>query len=167
MRPLLAEIPRAALAAVIVSAAIAIIDVAGYRSLWRVSREEFVLAVVAALGVIMFGVLVGVLRRRDPADRRCAVPDRPTARRRPRRPPDADGWVDVGPTPKRSPSLDSSCIASTPRCSSSTPTASATASSMALAESPGNEEWLVLDFEGVGCARRNRPRRVGRSRRVN
>jgi MFS superfamily sulfate permease-like transporter len=58
---LLAEIPEAALAAVIVSAAIAIIDVAGYRSLWKTSREEFVLAAVAALGMIVFGVLVGVL----------------------------------------------------------------------------------------------------------
>ncbi len=59
--PLLSEIPRAGLAAVIISAGIAIIDVEGYRALWRVSREEFVLACVAALGVIVFDVLTGVV----------------------------------------------------------------------------------------------------------
>ncbi len=45
----------------IISAGIAIIDVEGYRALWRVSREEFVLACVAALGVIVFDVLTGVV----------------------------------------------------------------------------------------------------------
>ncbi|HEX6424217.1 MAG TPA: SulP family inorganic anion transporter [Acidimicrobiales bacterium] len=61
LAPVLGEIPRAALAAVIVSAAIAILDVPGFRALWRVSREEAVLAAVAALGVVVFDVLVGVL----------------------------------------------------------------------------------------------------------
>lgn len=50
MRRPLAEIPRSALAAVIVSAAIAVIDVAGYRSPWKVSREKFVLAVAPRSG---------------------------------------------------------------------------------------------------------------------
>lgn len=61
IRPLLAEIPRAALAAVIVAAALSIIDIGGYRSLWLVSREEFALAVLAALGVVVFDVLTGVI----------------------------------------------------------------------------------------------------------
>jgi sulfate permease, SulP family len=37
----LAEIPQAALAAVIIAAAIAIIDRPGFRGLWSVSRAEF------------------------------------------------------------------------------------------------------------------------------
>ncbi|MCY7419720.1 MAG: hypothetical protein LH650_14755 [Chloroflexi bacterium] len=39
-RPVLGEIPRAALAAVIITVAIAIIDVNGYRSLWKVRQGE-------------------------------------------------------------------------------------------------------------------------------
>jgi MFS superfamily sulfate permease-like transporter len=60
-RPVLAEIPQPALAAVIVAAAIVIIDVAGFRSLGRFSRSELLLAVGAALGVVIFDVLAGVL----------------------------------------------------------------------------------------------------------
>jgi high affinity sulfate transporter 1 len=59
--PLLSRIPRTGLAAVIISAGIAIIDIDGYRALWRVSREEFVLAAATALGVIVFDVLTGVV----------------------------------------------------------------------------------------------------------
>ncbi|HSO65797.1 MAG TPA: SulP family inorganic anion transporter, partial [Ornithinibacter sp.] len=99
LSPVLGQIPRAALAAVIVSAAISIIDVAGYRSLWRVSREEALLAVAAALGVIVFDVLVGVLvavslsfvvalsRSARPHD--SVLGDRP----------DLDGWVEVDAHP--------------------------------------------------------------------
>src|SRR5690606_3371946 len=57
----LALVACAALAAVIVAAAIAIIDVPGYRALWKVSRSEALLAVVAALGVIVVDILAGVL----------------------------------------------------------------------------------------------------------
>ena len=86
----------------IVSAAIVIIDVAGNRSLWKVSREEFVVAVVAALGMIVFGVLVGVLV--------AVVISVVVALYRIARPHDAvlgdyldaDGWVDVGAYPTAS-----------------------------------------------------------------
>ena len=60
-RPLLAEIPRTALAAVILMAAATIIDVSGFVSLWRVSRAECVLAVVATTGVVVLGVLYGIV----------------------------------------------------------------------------------------------------------
>ena len=59
-RALLSAIPRAALAAVIVLAAISIIDVNGFRTLWRVSREECLLAAGTALGVVVLGVLPGI-----------------------------------------------------------------------------------------------------------
>lgn len=148
--PALEQIPRAALAAVIVSAAIAIIDIPGFRALWQVSRSEAALAVAAALGVIVFDVLVGVLlavsasivvalsRMARPHD--AVLGDRP----------DLDGWVDVDAFPEarveagllvyrfdaplfflnsdrfRSRVLDT------------------------LESNPGDESWLVLDFEGVG-----------------
>lgn len=151
LRPLLAEIPRAALAAVIVSAAIAIIDVSGYRSLWAVSRLEFGLAVTAALGVIVFDVLVGVLiavalsiavallRIARPPD--AILGDRP----------DLDGWVDVAAYPGATtePGLlvyrfDAPLFfVNAERFRERV--------EQVLLENPGEEEWLILDFEGVGA----------------
>ena len=150
LSPVLGQIPRAALAAVIVSAAIAIIDVAGYRELWRVSRQEAVLAVVAALGVIVFDVLVGVLlavslsivvalgRIARPHD--AVLGDRP----------ELDGWVevDVHPGARTEPGLlvyrfDAPLFfLNTERFR--------TRVLDALAANPGREDWLVLDFEGIG-----------------
>jgi len=151
MRSLLAQIPRAALAAVIVSAAIAIIDVAGYRSLWRVSREEFGLAVVTALGVIVLGVLVGVLV--------AVILAVTVALYRIARPhdavlgdyPGADGWVDVGAYPEAvtEPGLvvfrfDAPLFfVNAERFRDRV--------EQVLVDNPGKEEWLVLDFEGVGA----------------
>jgi high affinity sulfate transporter 1 len=150
LRPLLAEIPRAALAAVIVSAAIAIIDVPGYRSLWRVSRVEFSLAVVTALGVIVFDVLVGVLvavtlsivvalgRMARPHD--AVLGDHPGL----------DGWVDVAAYPQAvaepgllvyrfdAPLFFVNADHFRERVEQT------------LVENPGEEDWVVLDCEGIG-----------------
>ncbi|MEO6790286.1 MAG: sulfate permease [Ornithinibacter sp.] len=151
LSPLLGQIPRATLAAVIISAAIAIIDVPGYRALWRVSREEAVLAVAAALGVIVFNVLVGVLlavslsiivalgRIARPHD--AVLGDRP----------ELDGWVEVDahPSARTEPGLlvyrfDAPLFfLNTERFR--------TRVLDALEANPGSEEWLVLDFEGVGA----------------
>ncbi|HSO65772.1 MAG TPA: sulfate permease [Ornithinibacter sp.] len=150
LSPVLGQIPRAALAAVIVAAAIAIIDVAGYRALWRVSREEAALAVVAALGVIVFDVLVGVLlavslsilvalgRMARPHD--AVLGDRP----------ELDGWVEVDAHPgaRTEPGLlvyrfDAPLFfLNTERFR--------TRVLDTLEANPGREEWLVLDFEGIG-----------------
>ena len=151
LRPLLAEIPRAALAAVIVSAALAIIDVAGYRSLWKVSREEAVLAVVAALGVMVLGVLVGVLV--------AVILSIVVALYRVARPHDAilgdfpglDGWVEVEAYPEAvtEPGLvvyrfDAPLFfVNADRFRDRV--------EQALMENPGDEDWLVLDFEGIGA----------------
>ena len=59
-RPL-AYLPTAALAAILVSSALGLFDVASLRRYYRVSRPEFWLSVVAMLGVMMVGVLPGVL----------------------------------------------------------------------------------------------------------
>ena len=151
LSPVLAQIPRAALAAVIVSAAISIIDVAGYRALWRVSRQEAALAAVAALGVIVFDVLTGVLlavslsivvalgRIARPHD--AVLGDRP----------ELDGWVEVDahPSARTEPGLlvyrfDAPLFfLNTERFR--------TRVLDALEVNPGREDWLVLDFEGIGA----------------
>ncbi|GGK74200.1 SulP family inorganic anion transporter [Ornithinimicrobium pekingense] len=148
--PALGQVPRAALAAVIVAAALSIIDVPGYRALWRVSRSEALLAVVAALGVIVFDVLVGVLvavalsvvvalgRMARPHD--AVLGDRP----------ELDGWVEVDayPDARVEPGLlvyrfDAPLFfLNTDRFRSRVLDT--------LERNPGEEEWLVLDFEGVG-----------------
>ncbi len=148
--PALGQVPRAALAAVIVAAALSIIDVPGYRDLWRVSRSEALLAVVAALGVIVFDVLVGVLlavalsvvvalgRTARPHD--AVLGDRP----------ELDGWVEVDAYPEArvEPGLlvyrfDAPLFfLNTDRFRSRVLDT--------LERNPGDEDWLVLDFEGVG-----------------
>jgi high affinity sulfate transporter 1 len=151
LAPALGKIPRAALAAVIVSAAIAILDVPGYRALWRVGREEAVLAAVAALGVVVFDVLVGVLvavslsivvafyRIARPHD--AVLGDYPGL----------DGWVGVDRYPEAVTErglvvyrFDAPLFfVNADRFRSRV--------ELALDESPGEEEWLVLDFEGIGA----------------
>jgi MFS superfamily sulfate permease-like transporter len=59
--PVLEVIPQAALGALVIYAAFLLIDVAGFRRLWRFRRSEFWLAMVTAAGVLVFGVLYGVL----------------------------------------------------------------------------------------------------------
>jgi high affinity sulfate transporter 1 len=58
---LLAEIPRAGLAAVIVAAAFAVIDLDGFRRLATLSRSELALAAVTCVAVIGVDLLTGVL----------------------------------------------------------------------------------------------------------
>jgi SulP family sulfate permease len=58
---ILAEIPRAGLAAVIVAAAFAVIDIDGFRRIAALSRPEAALAAVTCLAVIGVDLLTGVL----------------------------------------------------------------------------------------------------------
>ena len=150
-RPLLEEIPRPALAAVIVAAALAIIDVPGFRELWRVSRAEAALAAITVLGVIVFDVLVGVVV--------AVVLSVLVAFSRIARPhdavlgghPDLDGWVDVDAYPEAkteggllvyrfdAPLFFVNAARFCDRVE------------QVLRDNAGREEWLVLDFEGVGA----------------
>jgi len=57
----LAYVPTAALAAILISSALGLFDVASLRRYYRVSRPEFWLSLVAMLGVMTVGVLQGVL----------------------------------------------------------------------------------------------------------
>jgi high affinity sulfate transporter 1 len=57
----LRNLPKAALAAIVLMAVIGLIKVQELRHLWRVSKLEFAVAAVALVGVLLFGVLKGVV----------------------------------------------------------------------------------------------------------
>lgn len=59
--PALSTLPRAGLAALVIFAALQLIDVGEFRALWRFSRTEFTLAVVTCVAVLVVGILNGVL----------------------------------------------------------------------------------------------------------
>jgi len=54
-------LPIPALAAILAMAAISLIDIPELRKIWRISRMEFVFALIAMWGAISFGVLNGVI----------------------------------------------------------------------------------------------------------
>ena len=60
LRPLLSGFPMAALAAIVVFAAMRLIDVAGLRRIARFRRSELMLAVATTVGVLAVGVLYGI-----------------------------------------------------------------------------------------------------------
>lgn len=57
---LLRNLPQPALAAVVIAASLSLADIAGLRRLRRQRRSDFVIAVVAFLGVAVLGVLAGI-----------------------------------------------------------------------------------------------------------
>jgi high affinity sulfate transporter 1 len=58
---LVRNLPQPALAAIIITAAISLLDVQALRHLWQVRKSEFMLAIVCASGVILIGVLEGIV----------------------------------------------------------------------------------------------------------
>jgi high affinity sulfate transporter 1 len=58
---LLANLPNSALAAIVIAAALSLMDFTTVAKFLQVRRSAFVLALTAALGVIFFGVLEGIL----------------------------------------------------------------------------------------------------------
>lgn len=61
LRPLLAMFPRPVLGALVVFAALQLIDIDAFRRLQRFKRSEFLLALVTLLGVLISGILSGVV----------------------------------------------------------------------------------------------------------
>jgi MFS superfamily sulfate permease-like transporter len=55
------HLPDASLAAIVIAAAISLIDIPAMARLWRVRRSEFVLAIAAALAVAVLGPVSGVV----------------------------------------------------------------------------------------------------------
>ena len=60
-RPVLASFPEAALGAIVVYAAVRLIDVQAFQRLAAFRRSEFVLALAACAGVLVFDILYGVV----------------------------------------------------------------------------------------------------------
>ncbi len=58
---LLADLPQSALAAVLIGAAISMLDLRVLTRYWRVRKSALLLSVIATLGVIVVGVLQGIL----------------------------------------------------------------------------------------------------------
>jgi high affinity sulfate transporter 1 len=58
---LLADLPQTALAAVVIAAAVSLVDVSTFRRYRQVRPSALLLALVATLGVVLFGVLEGIL----------------------------------------------------------------------------------------------------------
>ncbi len=58
---LLANLPNAALAAIVIAAALSLMDISTAAKFLRVRKSAFALALTATLGVIFFGVLKGIL----------------------------------------------------------------------------------------------------------
>jgi MFS superfamily sulfate permease-like transporter len=58
---LLHNLPTVVLAAIVLVAVRGLIDVVAFRHLWRVSRFEFAISMVALAGVLLLGILKGVL----------------------------------------------------------------------------------------------------------
>jgi sulfate permease, SulP family len=58
---LLASLPKAVLAAVVLTAVSGLIDLREMARLWQVSRVDFVAAIIALAGVLLLGILQGIL----------------------------------------------------------------------------------------------------------
>jgi high affinity sulfate transporter 1 len=104
---LLRSLPQPALAAVVIAASLSLADIPGVSRLWRQRRSDFVLTVVAFLGVAVVGVLQGiaiavVLSILD-VFRRTWLPYRTTLGRVPGLPGPRD--LDLHPEGKKEPGL--------------------------------------------------------------
>ena len=61
LTPLFEGLPKATLSAIIIAAVIGLVDVRGFRKLWRLDRDDASLALVAFVAVLFFGVLTGIV----------------------------------------------------------------------------------------------------------
>ncbi len=61
LTPVFELLPNVALAAIVMVAGIGLFDVKEMRTLWRIQRADFILMVLAALAVIVIGMLPGIL----------------------------------------------------------------------------------------------------------
>ena len=61
LTPLFEGLPKATLAAIIIAAVIGLVDLRGFRRLWRLDRDDARLALIAFAAVLFFGVLVGIV----------------------------------------------------------------------------------------------------------
>jgi SulP family sulfate permease len=53
-------LPSATLAGIVIVVGMFLIDIQGFRRLWRIKRSDFVFAAITTAGVVIFGMLIGV-----------------------------------------------------------------------------------------------------------
>jgi high affinity sulfate transporter 1 len=58
---LLSDLPQAALAAILIGAALTLLDLGALRRYWQMRKSALVLSLVASVGVVVFGVLQGIV----------------------------------------------------------------------------------------------------------
>ena len=61
LAPLVAELPLAALAGVVIVAGFGLLGIGEFRALWRYRKIEFILGLVTIVAVLFLGMLVGIL----------------------------------------------------------------------------------------------------------
>ena len=61
LTPLFKNLPAATLGAVVIVAVSGLFDISGLRRAWQIRREDFVMGLIALVGVLAFGVLEGLL----------------------------------------------------------------------------------------------------------
>ena len=133
LTPLFDGLPQATLAAIIIAAVIGLVDVSGFRWLWRIDQADARLAIVGFAAVALLGVLPGIVvavacvaARPDPA-RLPAADLRPRPRSPTRRAPTrTTGSAASTGTPSTRRSRGSSSSGSRTSCSSPTRPTSAT-----------------------------------------
>ena len=59
--PVIADMPTAVLAAIVVSVVRGFISFSSMREIWEINKQNFIIAVVAVVGVLVFGVLTGLV----------------------------------------------------------------------------------------------------------
>ncbi len=148
LNSLLADLPQTALAAVVIVAALSLMDLGILRRYLQVRRSAFAVSLVATAGVMLLGVLQGIVvavalaillffrRNWWPHGAVLGTVDgrrRMARRRRPTRTPSS--------------SRASSCTAGRRRCSSPTPARSASRSGRLVRER--QPDWVVLQCEAV------------------
>lgn len=146
---LLAEIPRAALAAVVVAAAFAVIDIAGFRRLAELSWTETGLAAITCLAILttdlLFGVLVAVALSGMVTLHRVARPHHAILGQG----EGLDGWIDIADP--RASTLPGLLV-----YRFDAPLFFGNADYFrdrlvdAMQDNPTKERHIILDFEGVG-----------------
>ncbi len=61
LTPLFKDLPAATLGAVVIVAVSGLLDISGLRRAWEIRREDFLMGMIALVGVLTFGVLEGLL----------------------------------------------------------------------------------------------------------
>ncbi|SPT51143.1 Probable sulfate transporter Rv1739c/MT1781 [Actinomadura madurae] len=145
LHSLLGRFPSAALGAIVIYAAVRLVDVTGFRRLAAFRRNELRLAVAALIGVLAFGILYGILVAVGPSVMVMMA--------RVARPHDAilgqvPGMAGMHDTSRpRGRSRAWSSTGTTPRCSSPTPPTSSAVHWPPRMRVGSGVHWFVLNVE--------------------